>query len=419
MEYRRIKGTQDILPEEAEKWQHVEKIIKEELHHNNYKEVRTPIFEETKLFTRSIGEETDVVSKEMYTFLDKGENSLTLRPELTAPVIRAYVQDSTFQNSPIEKWYYFGPAFRQEKPQKGRFRQFHQFGFELIGTDLPIADAEVIQTMYRIFTRLGLKDMEIKLNSIGNLKSRKKYLELLRNQLAPHKDQLCETCQKRFQENILRIFDCKNESCQEILDKHAPMITDNISDEDKKHFATVKNLLTKTDVPFQVDKKLVRGLDYYTRTTFEITSSLLGSQDAICGGGRYDHLVEDLEGPEIPAVGVACGMERLILALEEQDVLEPKDKNLIFCVTMGEKARDKGFEIVTALRDKGLNAEMDLLQRSMRAQMRYANKNNAGKVIIIGDQELERNAVALKDMESGQQEDISLDEIVSHLCDKS
>jgi len=418
MEYRRIKGTQDILPDQAEKWDHVEKIIKEELHHNNYKEVRTPIFEETKLFTRSIGEETDVVSKEMYTFLDKGENSLTLRPELTAPVIRAYVQDSTFQNSPIEKWYYFGPAFRQEKPQKGRFRQFHQFGFELIGTDLPIADAEVIQTMYRIFTRLGLKDMEIKLNSIGSLESRKKYLELLRNQLAPHKQDLCKTCQKRFQENILRIFDCKNESCQQVLDEQAPMITDNISDEDKQHFETVKKLLSKTDVPFKVDKKLVRGLDYYTRTTFEITSSLLGSQDAICGGGRYDHLVEDLEGPEIPAVGVACGMERLILALEEQDVLEPQDKNLIFCVTMGEKARDKGFEIVTALRVKGLNAEMDLLQRSMRAQMRYANKNNAEKVIIIGDHELERNAVALKNMASGEQEDISIDEIVDHLSKK-
>ncbi|HMA62226.1 MAG TPA: His/Gly/Thr/Pro-type tRNA ligase C-terminal domain-containing protein, partial [bacterium] len=205
---------------------------------------------------------------------------------------------------------------------------------------------------------------------------------------------------------------------QQVLDEQAPMITDNISDEDKQHFETVKKLLSKTDVPFKVDKKLVRGLDYYTRTTFEITSSLLGSQDAICGGGRYDHLVEDLEGPEIPAVGVACGMERLILALEEQDVLEPQDKNLIFCVTMGEKARDKGFEIVTALRVKGLNAEMDLLQRSMRAQMRYANKNNAEKVIIIGDHELERNAVALKNMASGEQEDISIDEIVDHLSKK-
>lgn len=415
MEYRRIKGTQDILPEESAKWQYVEKIIKEELQHNNYLEVRTPIFEATKLFTRSIGEDTDVVSKEMYTFLDKGENSLTLRPELTAPVIRAYIQDSTYQNSPIEKWYYFGPAFRQEKPQKGRFRQFHQFGFELIGTELPIADAEVIQTMYRIFNKLGLKEIEIKLNSIGSLQSRKKYLSLLREELAPHQKQLCETCQRRFNENILRIFDCKKESCQEILDRHAPFITDNISEEDREHFDTVKKLLDRTDTPYQIDKKLVRGLDYYTRTTFEITSPLLGSQDAICGGGRYDHLVEDLGGPEIPAVGVACGMERLILALDEQDKLKTPEKPLIFCVTMGEKARDRGFEIITRLREQGLNAEMDLLQRSMRAQMRYANKNNADKVMIIGDQELDRKVVALKDMESGEQKDIALDKIIDHL----
>ena len=415
MEYRRIKGTQDILPEESAKWQYVENVIKEELQRNNYLEVRTPIFEATKLFTRSIGEDTDVVSKEMYTFLDKGENSLTLRPELTAPVIRAYIQDSTYQNSPIEKWYYFGPAFRQEKPQKGRFRQFHQFGFELIGTELPIADAEVIQTMYRIFNKLGLKEIEIKLNSIGSLQSRKKYLSLLREELAPHQEQLCETCQRRFNENILRIFDCKRESCQEILDQHAPLITDNISEEDSEHFETVKKLLDRTDTPYQLDKKLVRGLDYYTRTTFEITSPLLGSQDAICGGGRYDHLVEDLGGPEIPAVGVACGMERLILALDEQDRLKITDKPLIFCVTMGEKARDKGFEIITRLRQQGLNAEMDLLQRSMRAQMRYANKNNADKVMIIGDQELDRSVVALKDMESGKQQDIALDKIVDEL----
>ena len=415
MEYRRIKGTQDLLPEETVKWQQVEKVIKDELKHNNYKEVRTPIFEDTSLFTRSIGEETDVVSKEMYTFLDKGENSITLRPELTAPVIRAYVQDSTYQNSPIEKWYYFGPAFRQEKPQKGRFRQFHQFGFELIGTDLPIADAEVIQTMYRIFNKLGLTEIEIKINSIGSLESRKKYLVQLRDELGDYKEELCETCQKRFGQNILRIFDCKNESCQEILDQHAPLITDNISDEDKEHFETVKKLLRETNTPFEVDKKLVRGLDYYTRTTFEITSPLLGSQDAICGGGRYDHLVEDLNGPEIPAVGVACGMERLILALEELDQLEEPDEPLVFCVTMGDRARDRGFEIISKLRDNDINAEMDLLQRSMRAQMRYANKDNANKVIIIGDHELERNAVALKDMKSGEQQDVPIDEIINHL----
>jgi len=415
MKYSRVKGTQDILPGESEKWQYVEDIIKKELHRNNYKEIRTPIFEPTELFTRSIGEETDVVSKEMYSFEDRGENDLTLRPELTAPVIRAYVENDTFQNSPLDKWYYFGPAFRQEKPQKGRQRQFHQFGFEIIGTDQPSADAEVIQTMYRIFQRLGLEEIEIKLNSIGNLESRKKYLQKLRNQLSDYKQDLCETCQKRFDTNLLRIFDCKNESCQNILDEQAPLITDNISKEDQKHFETVKSLLDSTETPFEIDKKLVRGLDYYTRTTFEITSPLLGAQDAICGGGRYDHLVEDLGGPEIPAVGVASGMERLLIALEENNLFPEEDKTLVFCVTLGEKARDKGFEIVTKLRNKGLIAEMDLLQRSMRAQMRSANKHDANWVLILGENELQNNEIALKNMETSKQENISLDKVIEKL----
>jgi len=415
MKYSRVKGTQDILPGESEKWQYVEDIIKKELHRNNYKEIRTPIFEPTELFTRSIGEETDVVSKEMYSFEDRGENDLTLRPELTAPVIRAYVENDTFQNSPLDKWYYLGPAFRQEKPQKGRQRQFHQFGFEIIGTDQPSADAEVIQTMYRIFQRLGLEEIEIKLNSIGNLESRKKYLQKLRNQLSDYKQDLCETCQKRFDTNLLRIFDCKNESCQNILDEQAPLITDNISKEDQKHFETVKSLLDSTETPFEIDKKLVRGLDYYTRTTFEITSPLLGAQDAICGGGRYDHLVEDLGGPEIPAVGVASGMERLLIALEENNLFPEEDKTLVFCVTLGEKARDKGFEIVTKLRNKGLIAEMDLLQRSMRAQMRSANKHDANWVLILGENELQNNEIALKNMETSKQENISLDKVIEKL----
>ena len=415
MKYSRVKGTQDILPGESEKWQYVEDIIKKELHRNNYKEIRTPIFEPTELFTRSIGEETDVVSKEMYSFEDRGENDLTLRPELTAPVIRAYVENDTFQNSPLDKWYYFGPAFRQEKPQKGRQRQFHQFGFEIIGTDQPSADAEVIQTMYRIFQRLGLEEIEIKLNSIGNLESRKKYLQKLRNQLSDYKQDLCETCQKRFDTNLLRIFDCKNESCQNILDEQAPLITDNISKEDQKHFETVKSLLDSTETPFEIEKKLVRGLDYYTRTTFEITSPLLGAQDAICGGGRYDHLVEDLGGPEIPAVGVASGMERLLIALEENNLFPEEDKTLVFCVTLGEKARDKGFEIVTKLRNKGLIAEMDLLQRSMRAQMRSANKHDANWVLILGENELQNNEIALKNMETSKQENISLDKVIEKL----
>jgi len=294
MKYSRVKGTRDILPHESYKWLYIEDKIREFALLNNFSYIKTPAFEVTELFVRGIGNETDIVSKEMYTFLDKSKTSITLKPEMTAPVIRAYIQNNLEQMSAVMRVYYIDALFRQEKPQKGRLRQFHQYGFEIIGTPYPEADAEIIVLSYTILKSLGLDDLSVKINSIGNRRTRKAYLELLRENIAPCKNDLCPTCQTRFSRNVLRIFDCKNQKCQELLDEHAPRIIDHISDEDKEHFSLVLKLLDIAGVSYQIDHKLVRGLDYYTRTTFEITSPLLGSQDALCGGGRYDYLVEDL-----------------------------------------------------------------------------------------------------------------------------
>lgn len=409
MKYRRIKGTKDILPTESWKWQFIEKKISETLESSGYKEIRTPIFEVTQLFTRGIGEETDVVSKEMYTFLDKGSKSLTLRPELTAPVIRAYIENNLNQINPVNKLYYIGSLFRQERPQKGRLRQFNQFGLEIIGSPNPEADAEVIRIMYDLFSSLGITDMNIKINSIGSRESRKDYLQVLEKSLKPSFNNLCPTCQKRFYKNILRIFDCKNSECQKILDEYAPAIVDHLNEEDTEHFETVKKLLNFTNTPYTIEKKMVRGLDYYTRTTFEITSSLLGSQDAICGGGRYDHLVEDLDGSKTPAVGVACGMERLIMVLDELSVFKETKKSPLFCVTLGDKAIEKVFKLITDLKKLGIPAEMDLMRRSIKAQMRQAGKNNAHWVAIIGENEIEKNILVLKNMVKKEQIEISLE----------
>jgi len=403
MQYQNIKGTKDILPSESYQWQFLEKYIAEFFDKNNYQEIRTPAFEMTELFARGVGSDTDVVSKEMYTFLDKGNTSLTLKPELTAPVIRSYIQNRLDQISTIVKVYYIDALFRQERPQKGRLRQFHQFGFEIIGSPHPEADAEVIQTMYELYTQLGIRDLNIRLNSIGSRESRKNYLAILKSELMPFLNDFCPTCQQRFQTNILRLFDCKAESCQQILANHAPSILDHLSEDDRIHFDEVKHLLDLTGVPYSIDNRLVRGLDYYTRTTFEITSSLLGSQDAVCGGGRYDHLVEDLGGKPTPAVGVASGMERLLLILNQIGGIPEPQKPLLFIVSLGEQARRRGFVLAADLRKKGIACETDFLRRSMKAQMREADKKAAKWVVIIGDNEIEKNIVLLKDMTAGNQ----------------
>lgn len=413
--YRRIKGTKDILPDEIYQWQYVEKIISERLERNNYQEIRTPLFEVTELFTRGVGPDTDVVSKEMYTFLDKGNTSLTLRPELTAPVVRAFIQNNLSQISPVTKLYYFGSLFRQERPQKGRLRQFTQFGFEIIGSEYPEADAEVIQTVYDIYTQLGINDLVVRINSIGSRDSRKQYLKVLKFALKPYIKDFCPTCQERMDKNILRLFDCKVENCHKILDKHAPSIIDHLDTEDAQHFEEVKSLLDAAYVPYEVDNKLVRGLDYYTRTTFEITSSLLGAQDAICGGGRYDHLIEDLGGAPTPAVGVASGIERLLMILNEDRAIPEKEINLIYIAVLGNNARQVAFNIATTLRSRGLRVELDFLRRSLRAQMRDAGKKQARWVAIIGEDEIQKDKILLKNMATGEQIEIQLSQAADQI----
>ena len=415
LKYRRVKGTRDILPGESYQWQYVEGKIAEILEQAGYREIRTPVFEVTELFARGVGADTDVVSKEMYTFTDKGGNSLTLRPELTASVMRAYIQNNMNQLAPVTKVYYIDSLFRQERPQKGRLRQFHQFGFELVGCEQPEADAEVIEIVYRIYKALGIKDLEVKLNSIGSRESRREYLEVLRKALAPHRDKLCNTCQERYEKNILRLFDCKRESCQAVLDEHAPSILDHLSPEDQQHFEELRRLLDISRIPYRIDPKLVRGLDYYTRTTFEISSPLLGSQDAICGGGRYDLLVEDLGGGPTPAVGVASGMERLLMVLEALDALPQEESHPLYLVSLGDRARLLAFQLMTEFRRKGIAAEMDFLRRSMKAQMRDAGKKSARWVIIVGDNEIERGVLILKSMAASSQQEIALDEALEKI----
>ena len=418
MKYSRVKGTRDILPHESYKWLYIEDKIREFALLNNFSYIKTPAFEVTELFVRGIGNETDIVSKEMYTFLDKSKTSITLKPEMTAPVIRAYIQNNLEQISAVIRVYYIDALFRQEKPQKGRLRQFHQYGFEIIGTPYPEADAEIIVLSYTILKSLGLDDLSVKINSIGNRRTRKAYLELLRENIAPCKNDLCPTCQTRFSRNVLRIFDCKNQKCQELLDEHAPRIIDHISDEDKEHFSLVLKLLDIAGVSYQIDHKLVRGLDYYTRTTFEITSPLLGSQDALCGGGRYDYLVEDLGGKPTPAVGVAGGIERLLIALEEAGKIPVTDSNLVYIVSIGEKAREYGFRLSWELRDQNISCEFDTLRRSPKAQMRDAGRKKAKYVVIVGEDELKRNKVILRDMSKSYQEEIGLNLLIPTLKQK-
>lgn len=418
MKYSRVKGTRDILPHESYKWLYIEDKIREFALLNNFSYIKTPAFEVTELFVRGIGNETDIVSKEMYTFLDKSKTSITLKPEMTAPVIRAYIQNNLEQISAVIRVYYIDALFRQEKPQKGRLRQFHQYGFEIIGTPYPEADAEIIVLSYTILKSLGLDDLSVKINSIGNRRTRKAYLELLRENIAPCKNDLCPTCQTRFSRNVLRIFDCKNQKCQELLDEHAPRIIDHISDEDKEHFSLVLKLLDIAGVSYQIDHKLVRGLDYYTRTTFEITSPLLGSQDALCGGGRYDYLVEDLGGKPTPAVGVAGGIERLLIALEEAGKIPVTDSNLVYIVSIGEKAREYGFRLSWELRDQNIPCEFDTLRRSPKAQMRDAGRKKAKYVVIVGEDELKRNKVILRDMSKSYQEEIGLNLLIPTLKQK-
>lgn len=406
-----ITGTKDIMPSEINRWYHLENIVKDIFLRFNYKEIRTPVFEETSLFARSIGEETDIVSKEMYTFSDRSETSLTLKPEMTASVVRAFIEHSLGTIQPLNKLFYISPMFRQERPQAGRFRQFHQFGAEAIGSSSPLLDAEMIEMSYNILKQLGLKDIIVKINSLGVPHSREEYKNKLKEYLSDKKDKLTEESRKRFDKNILRIFDSKIESDQQIM-KDAPLLIDYLDEESKTDFETVKNYLTQTGIPFEVDAALVRGLDYYTKTTFEIISNKVGSQSALCGGGRYDLLIQELGGKPTPGVGFAAGMERILLACENEKSFSLTDHSIdIYIIRINDELDIKAAEIASLLRNNNLTIELDYLKRSVKAQMREANKLNAKYVLFIGGDEYSRGELVLKNMSDGNQQVYKLNEL--------
>ena len=407
-----ITGTKDILPSEISNWKHLESIVERVFSNFNYREIRTPIFEETSLFSRSIGEETDIVGKEMYSFLDRSETSLTLKPEMTASVVRAYIEHSLGKQQPLNKLFYISPMFRQERPQAGRQRQFHQFGGEALGSSSPLLDAEIIIIAFNILKSLGLKDIRVKINSLGVPSSREDYKNKLRIFLKDKKEKLSEDSRKRFETNILRIFDSKVESDQEII-KDAPLLIDHLDEESLNDFNSVKDLLTTSSIPFEVDPKLVRGLDYYTKTTFEIVSGKVGSQSALCGGGRYDLLIEQLGGTPTPGVGFAAGIERILLACENEKSLELRPDIVdLYIVKLEKELASRVFEIALFFRNKGLAVDFDYLDRSVKAQMREANKLNVRFVLFLGGEEYKDGKANLKDMGTGEQKIIALNNLV-------
>lgn len=407
-------GMVDILPDESPKWRALENIIHEEAARFNFEEIRTPIMEQTELIKRGIGQLTDIVTKEIFAFT-KGDSNYVLRPELTAPVVRSFVQNHLDQRGGSQKLYYIGPMFRAERPQKGRQRQFHQFGVEVIGSDNPVADVECIAFMMRIYQRIGIKNFNLKLNSVGDPESRENYKSILREYLQPHFDKLSELSQKRLDKNPMRILDSKEKEDQEFI-KNAPVISDHLNEESKAHFQQVCEMLSSLDIEFTLDPLLVRGMDYYTRTAFELTSPDLGSQDALAGGGRYDLLVEEIGGKPTPAVGFAAGMERLFIACEELDIslADPKSVD-VFIVSLGETARKWALKTLPELRTKGISATMDYLDRSMRAQMKDANRENASYSLIVGDNELTEGKFTLRNMKESDEAQLTLSEIITKL----
>ncbi len=409
-----IKGTHDILPDQSWKWRQLEISLHNFMSLYGYREIRTPAFEETELFSRSVGEDTDIVSKEMYSWIDQGGTHLTLKPELTAPVVRSFIQHNLQGTSPITKLYYMDALFRRDRPQKGRWRQFHQIGVESFGSEFPEQDGEVIIVAYNFFRELGLTDLTLKLNSIGYPECRTIYRKSLQDFLRPYLPDLSETSQKRFETNPLRILDTKVPHEIALL-RNAPVISDYLSDEDLNHFEEVKAVLNECDIPYELDPRMVRGLDYYTRTTFEITSDSLGAQNAICGGGRYDHLVETLGGKPMPAVGFAAGVERIMLVLENSDSNSKPENTDIYIVCLGDVSRVAAFTLAETLRQKGLATETDMLRRSLKAQLRDANRTGVKIAVIIGEKEMENQNAQVKDFRTGDQSEIRQDSLVDYI----
>lgn len=406
-----ITGTRDILPSDIPKWKYLENIVSTLFANFNYKEIRTPIFEETALFARGIGEATDIVSKEMYTFLDRSETSITLKPEMTAGVVRAFIEHSLDKKLSVNKLYYISPMFRQERPQAGRFRQFHQFGAEALGSNDPLLDAEMIIMAYDIFKQLGLKNLIVKINSLGVPESRENYKLILKEYLQNHFDQLTQESKKRFETNILRIFDSKEEQDQKIME-NAPLLIEHLDNESLEHFEKVKQALLASGIPFEVDPKLVRGLDYYSHTTFEVVSGSVGAQSSLCGGGRYNLLVKELGGGDVPGVGFAAGMERILLACENENILNLGEEKIdLYIVSLDKNLTSFAFQTAVAMRRSALSVETDYLARSVKAQMREANKLNAKYVLFVGGDEFVNGEIVLKNMTGSEQINFAKDDL--------
>ncbi|MBQ8197156.1 MAG: histidine--tRNA ligase [Clostridia bacterium] len=406
------KGTKDILPSESYKWQFIEQTARDVAKAFNVSEIRTPTFEHTEVFSRGVGESTDIVNKEMYTFNDKGGRSITLKPEGTAGVARAFVENGLVSSALPVKVYYLTQCFRYERPQAGRLREFHQFGIEMLGSNAPNIDAETILLAKTLLDKLGVTGYTLYINSIGCKECRAKYHAALKEYLSENLDKLCNLCKDRYVKNPMRILDCKNPDCKEIT-KGAPKILDYICDDCKNHFEKVKSLLTIAGVPFEVDAGIVRGLDYYTKTVFEFVSNNIGAQGTICGGGRYDGLISQLGGADVPGVGFALGIERLLLLMENIGVDIPNfNKVKLYLAPMGDSESEKAFELATALRTQGIICEFDHMNRGIKAQFKYADKIGAKFVGVIGSSELEKGVIKLKEMATGIETEVAFNDLI-------
>ncbi|BAF59229.1 MAG: histidine--tRNA ligase [Pelotomaculum sp.] len=414
----RPRGTNDILPGEVEKWQYIESQFRRICREYGYGEIRTPVFEHTELFLRGVGDTTDIVEKEMYTFTDRGGRSITLRPENTAPAVRAYLENRLYAGPQPVKLFYAGPMFRYDRPQAGRFRQFHQLGVEVFGSHDPAVDAEVMAMAMDFYGRLGLKNLELHINSVGCPVCRPLLRRRLQDYFRPHLERLCKNCRSRFDKNPLRVLDCKEAACAEI-GADAPFAIDCLCESCLEHFEKVKKYLELLNVSYTVNRRLVRGLDYYTHTAFEVTARDIGAQSSIGGGGRYNGLVEVCGGPPTPGVGYALGLERIILALRQQGIGLPGESGPeVFLATAGQAVMPEAFGLLFRLRSAGISADKDYLDRSLKAQMKYAGKIGARYAVIIGESELKQGTVLVRDMAAGEQSAVKLDGVLQYLREK-
>lgn len=401
-----VRGFRDILPPETQKWRRIEQVAYDVFRAFGFREIRIPMLEKTQLFSRGIGEATDIVEKEMYTFSDRSEESLTLRPEATASIVRAYLEHNIHASESVSRLFTIGPMFRRERPQKGRYRQFHQIDAEILGADDPYTDAELILLLTHFLEKVGIGNISLEINSLGCPKCRPAFQQAVVSFLRGRENELCPDCRRRMETNPLRVFDCKVESCAAVISE-APKLPDFLCGDCRRHFETVQESLHLFGLPFKLNPKMVRGLDYYTRTTFEITTEHLGAQNAVVGGGRYDHLVRDLGGPDIPGIGFAIGFERLVsLIPDTEDDLEGP---FIFIAGLGEEALKKAFALCNTLRKNGLYVEMDYAGRSLKSQMKRADKLRSRYVLILGENELRENRALLRDMKTSLQREIKLD----------